>query len=640
MNDKPIPAPTSPNSQTLGDLSGANVTTQVVPPEGGVSVTPATPPTVAQDDLITPTSTPASQSPEVQPIAIQNEGVSSTVPPTGQVHGESLYTSPVLPNQEIEAPANNNIQGEQSVSLNTASMSDLGSPQLASAPQPPPTLNQEVIATPQQTLGTEQVLEHEISAPSQPTGVVFTPPGVSPTQVVDETGDDVKKKKSGGLFKVLFFTMAFVILIGGITIVGSKILSSFKPDPPVIDPNGPTEPQNAVELTYWGLWEEAEVMKNAFSEFEKANPGIKVNYLKQSKTEYLSRLKTSISNGDGPDLFRYHASWIPMMSSYLANVPENVMTIDEFKQTFYKVYRDQLIISNKIYGIPLMYDGLALYYNRDYFDMAGVDVPRTWSDVKIAANKLTVPSKKTQRNDRSIERAGIAMGNASNTDHFAEIVSLMIYQNGGDPHDPNSIEAKEALTYYTDFYNEDKVWSSLLPNSTIAFARGEAAMAIFPSWRAQEISKMNPGLRFGFAPIPKIGAEQIAYAAFWVEGVNKAGNNQKEAWKLLQFLSSSDIMKKMYSDQKLSRKYAELPSRIDLKDSIEEDYYSSSFLDDAPNAKSSYINSFTYDDAINDQLVSHYYQAIQMINNNKGVDKAADQLSKDVSKTLRKYSLQ
>jgi len=648
MNNQQIPVPTSPNTSAIGDLSNANITTQVVPAAEAANTDQTLPNTL--------TPTPASQLPEIQPIAVQNAiGGEATQPiaavqntnnilqqqnvgSASQVHGSALYSSPVLPNQEVEAPVNNIAQEEQGVSLNTASMSDLGSPQLASPKVLQPAVNQGEVLIPQASLNSGQALGNEIAAPSQAASeVVYTPLDALAAQSSNEAGDGRKDKKSGTLFKILFFVVAFVVLIGGIIIVGSKILSNLNPKPPVDDPVAPDE---KVELTYWGLWEEEEVMKNAFSDFEKANPGIKVNYLKQSQTEYLARLKTSINGGSGPDLLRYHASWTPMLSSYLANIPEDVMTTSEFKQTFYKVYREQLLIGDKIYGIPLMYDGFALYFNRDYFDMAGIDVPRTWSDVKIAANKLTVPSKKSQRNDRSIERAGIALGNASNIDHFAEIVGLMMYQNGGDPHHPNSVEAREALTYYTDFYNEDKVWSSLLPNSTVAFARGEAAMAIFPSWRAQEISKMNPSLKFGFAPIPKIGAEKTTYASFWVEGVSKTSNKQKEAWKLLQFLSSSEVMKKMYSDQKLSRKFAELPSRIDLRDFIEEDYYSSSFLEDASTAHVGYINSFTHDNAINDEMVYHYLQAIEMISNNKGVDKAAEQLSNDVSKTLKKYSLQ
>ena len=45
------------------------------------------------------------------------------------------------------------------------------------------------------------------------------------------------------------------------------------------------------------------------------------------------------------------------------------------------------------YGIPRDFDTIALYYNKDLFDKAGVEYPTadwTWDDLRAAAEKLTV----------------------------------------------------------------------------------------------------------------------------------------------------------------------------------------------------------------------------------------------------------
>jgi hypothetical protein len=54
------------------------------------------------------------------------------------------------------------------------------------------------------------------------------------------------------------------------------------------------------------------------------------------------------------------------------------------------------------------------------------------------ANQLTVPGNVSIRRDDNITQAGLAIGNASNVDHFSDILALLILQNGGDPTDPTS----------------------------------------------------------------------------------------------------------------------------------------------------------------------------------------------------------
>jgi ABC-type glycerol-3-phosphate transport system substrate-binding protein len=55
-------------------------------------------------------------------------------------------------------------------------------------------------------------------------------------------------------------------------------------------------------------------MQTVIKDFETANPGVSIN-TKQSHQDYRLRLKTALAQGgNGPDIFRYHSSWVPMMS--------------------------------------------------------------------------------------------------------------------------------------------------------------------------------------------------------------------------------------------------------------------------------------------------------------------------------------
>ena len=130
-------------------------------------------------------------------------------------------------------------------------------------------------------------------------------------------------------------------------------------------PADTTPPAEQTVLTYWGLWEPNGVLDEVIQAYQTQNPGIKVDYRVQSHKDYRERLQTAIASGNGPDIFRYHASWVPMLGTDLAVLPANVMSAAEFKETFYPSAAQMLQIDGKIVGLPIMYEGLGLYYNKD-----------------------------------------------------------------------------------------------------------------------------------------------------------------------------------------------------------------------------------------------------------------------------------
>ncbi len=47
----------------------------------------------------------------------------------------------------------------------------------------------------------------------------------------------------------------------------------------------------------------------------------------------------------------------------------------------------------KLYGVPFGVNCLAMFYNKDMLDEAGIEVPTTWSELKDAAVKLSDGSR-------------------------------------------------------------------------------------------------------------------------------------------------------------------------------------------------------------------------------------------------------
>jgi ABC-type glycerol-3-phosphate transport system substrate-binding protein len=438
-------------------------------------------------------------------------------------------------------------------------------------------------------------------------------------------------------FKFLPFIVAGVILVVLFLVVLSKIFNRGGSKAPSTLGTTPGTVKNVAgqtTLEYWGLWEPSAVFSEVLADFEKQNPSIKVNYKQETYRDYRDRLQNAIVTGKGPDIFRFHASWVPMLSNELAPMPDSVMTPAQFQQTFYPVATQQLSLNGKPVAMPLEYDGLALFYNDEALKTANLPPPQTWRDLQAAARQLTI------RTGSKISRAGAALGLTGNVEHFSDILGLLILQNGGDPANPTSQQAVDALDFYTRFATVDKVWDASLPSSTVAFARGDVAMMLAPSWRIHDIKALNPNLKFSVAPVPQLTNKKVAWATYWAEGVSNQSKHQKEAWALLQYLSSPAALQKLYSTASKQRTFGEIYPRQDLASSIATDPLVAPFLADAPYASNWYMNSYTHDNGLNDQVIKYYEDAVNAITTNgQEVRSVTQTVQQGLAQVLRTYGL-
>lgn len=397
--------------------------------------------------------------------------------------------------------------------------------------------------------------------------------------------------------------------------------------------NGGQAAGEPVSLEYWGLWEPKEVMEPILKEFETQNPGITVQYVSQSYKDYRERLQTSIVSKTGPDVFRFHASWSPMLARELSPLPSSVLTASDFESVFYPVARAQLTVNNSIVGVPVMYDGLVLYYNKDIFQNAGLQPPKTWSELRQYAITLT------DTQDGQIRRGGVALGTSTNVEHFSDILALLMLQNGATLEDPSSAEARDALLFYTNFATKDRVWSDVLPSSTVAFARGDVAMMLAPSWRVFEIQAINPDLHFATSTVPQLSDTRVAWASYWAEGVNALSDHQAESWKLIQYLSSSSVQKELYAAQAQVRSFGEPYARKDLADELGGQPLVAPLFQDAPYAKGWYMSSFTHDNGLNDQIIKYYADAVTAVGAGDDAQVALSTVTQGVQQVLSQYNL-
>lgn len=472
------------------------------------------------------------------------------------------------------------------------------------------------------------------SAPPQDTQPAFTPP--PPPNVVPSNASPLPlqtptvappivpppyHRQANHSLRLFFLIGGVVLLLVGILFFG---LRSFR---------GGNE---HVTLTWWGLWEDKNVMNAIIADFERAHPNITVTYSKEDPKQYTQRLITRIPQGAGPDIFTFHNTWLPMLHSLMLPMSSDVMSKSDFQKYYYPVAQQDLVRNGALYGIPLEIDTLSLFVNTKIFQAAGIQPPTTWDDFNKDAPLMTVKD-----DAQKIKTSGAALGTYDNITHAPDIMSLMFLQNGADPRDLQKTAdySSQALSFYQTFaMNDQKVWDPTLDPSKIAFSKENLAMYFGYSWDIFDLKSLNPNLNFKVYPVPHLsGGQPLTVASYWVQGISEKSKHPKEALLFMHFLAQKETEQKLFTEEAKTRLFGEPFARIDLAASLKDDPNLSVFISQAPYARSSIFAGETYDDGIDGQLNGYLANAIRSGLNNESASSAIQTLSQGVTQILQQY---
>ncbi|HVZ59095.1 MAG TPA: sugar ABC transporter substrate-binding protein, partial [Patescibacteria group bacterium] len=453
------------------------------------------------------------------------------------------------------------------------------------------------------------------------------PPPVTPSPAAPESPlPPPPPPRSSPLKGILKIVVAILAIFFVVIVFVVFILPRFKK----------TTPESAVTLTYWGLFEDKNVMNSIIASFEHEHPSIKINYIQKDVKQYRQSLVTQINNGTGPDLFRFHNSWTGMMRPYLSPMTTDVISSSDLKKNYYPVIQQDLVRNGALYGIPLEIDTLALFVNPDLLQKAGDEVPTTWDQFVKVAKDMVVKDA-----NGKIQTAGAAMGTYDNVTHAPDILAMLMAQNGTNFNNfsatPNN--TAQALQFYTAFaQSEGSVWDDTLDPSITAFAKGNLAMYFGYSWDIFTIQALNPDLNFKIYPSPNLPNRKSAIASYWAEGVSAKSPHQKEAMLFMKYLTQKNTLQNLYTEESKTRKFGEPYPLVELAASVKNNPFVYPFLQQAPYATSSYFASDTDDDGINAQMNAYLGNAVRsVLNDNSSAQSAVDTLAQGVNQVLAKY---
>lgn len=300
-------------------------------------------------------------------------------------------------------------------------------------------------------------------------------------------------------------------------------------------------------LNVWvpGLGNNEEVWKSINTEFEKANPGVKVEMRLLPDNLEQSYLVAHAA-GVGPDVAYM---WNEMMPGFVAK--DIILPIDRFvtaedKENYYNI--DYTLFQGKRWGVPLFAGARVLYYNNQHFQEAGMTPPNNWDEFRSAAKKLT----KDDSGDGNPDRWGFRLG--YHTERYGRLNDSWdpwFLQAGGSwfSEDGRQLQidtqpAKDALQFLHSLVYEDE---SAFNGGTEGFSNGSLSMYYSGISVGQRLLEQQPNFDLGVKVALKNKAQKTWFATDYLVMFN-TGKNPETAWKWMKFATSGPMMRRIHSE--------------------------------------------------------------------------------------------
>jgi multiple sugar transport system substrate-binding protein len=316
-----------------------------------------------------------------------------------------------------------------------------------------------------------------------------------------------------------------------------------------IDPTAPTKLEGSVTLWHFFSDREADVIQSVVDDFEKANPGVKVDVHSGQDDE---KLQKAISAGSTVDVgLSYSTDIVGAFCNSGAfrdlgpYIDRDKVDLSQFSDTVqsYTQYNDVRCT------LPVLTDVYALYYNTDLLNAAGFSAPpKTLDELETMGLAMT-----TYNDDGSIKTLGFnpLMGFYENSAaHFGPVADAKWLNDDGSSAVGSSDGWNELMEWqkaYVDTIGYDKLQAFTAGlgqefSADNAFQTGQVAMNVDGEYRTAFIDDQTPDLNYATAALPTPADHTDLYGGGYITGniagISKGSKNPELAWALLKYLTT------------------------------------------------------------------------------------------------------
>jgi len=232
------------------------------------------------------------------------------------------------------------------------------------------------------------------------------------------------------------------------------------------------------------------------TEFERANPGTKIDLEVVGWSQCEQKVTTLAAAGDPPGLAYVGSRTLPQF--YQNGLIMPVAMSDAEKAAYYPSVLHSVTYDGKILGVPIAMSTEALYWNKDLFRKAGLDpdkAPTTWQELYDDAKAI--------KDKTGVAGFGLPAKTYSST---LAIFMTWVYSNGGSLLENghvtmNSPNVVQAVEWYKKMAEVSEAGPSAYIREDLRPMFDDSKIAMFVSVPSER-KKINPKVPFGIALPP------------------------------------------------------------------------------------------------------------------------------------------
>jgi multiple sugar transport system substrate-binding protein len=296
-------------------------------------------------------------------------------------------------------------------------------------------------------------------------------------------------------------------------------------------------------ITFWGRAANQEINQRLVDAYNKTHD-TKVEFTAFPDDQFVTRVGTAASSGDGPDLLAVDSVYMPQFidQGLLADVTDRARAL-EFYDQLSKGQMDVSTADDRVYAVPRDVDASTLFWNKKLFRQAGLDPeqpPRSFAEIEEYARKITALG--------GSKRGFYFAGRCSGCNAYTLLP--LVWASGGEVLDDQgapsfeSPAVKEALSLYNRLWESGSVPKSARTdggeNWLTPFTAGNIGMQPLGAFAIRAIREQNPDLDFGVARLPGATGGEAAFNGGDVIGIAAQSENADAAWEFIEWTLSEE----------------------------------------------------------------------------------------------------
>ena len=384
----------------------------------------------------------------------------------------------------------------------------------------------------------------------------------------------------------------------------------------------------AVTLDFWTIDLKAnfgDFFNELIQKYEEENKGVKINWTDIPFADVQSKLVAAVAGGTAPDVVNLNTQMALTLAGQGALVDLNKAATEEQESIYVKDLWESAKIGDSVYAFPWYASPDIMFYNKDLFEKAGMEVPKTFNDALKESKEF-------------YDKTGAYL---FQPDEFFNILfeeNLPVLNKEGTAAAFNTPEVAELLKNYKQYTDEGVIpknnWGSW-DEALKLFESGKLAIVSSSGSSLGRIKDEAPDIYKTIAVSkPLTGANGLSRNPLMNLVVPSKSKHQEEAIKFANYITNDE------NQLAFCKKVSIFPSTTKAS---EDSFFTSdtSTLEGQASAMSAEASRTSKDfslgvanQSIIQDAVNKVYQAV--IINGEDIQKSLDQGEQDVNKLLKK----